>query len=108
VGDNLRIWAERLVGISRGASPAVPRYDEALLAEARVYEDVALQGAIWSLERAAEDWQSAVDEATAAGVVLIHPDRGEQSLLDVIRSNAHDAFHHQWDIQRSIRGATGS
>jgi hypothetical protein len=106
VGDNLRIWAERLVGISRGASPTVTGYDEARLAEARGYEDVALQGAIWSLERAVEDWQSAVDEATAAGVVLIHPDRGEQSLLDVVRSNAHDAFHHQWDIQRSIRGAT--
>lgn len=106
VGDNLRIWAERLVGVSRGASPAVAGYDEARLAEARAYEGVSLPGAIWSLERAAEDWRSAVEEATAAGVVLIHPDRGEQSLLDVVRSNAHDAFHHQWDIQRSIRGAT--
>jgi hypothetical protein len=104
VGDNLRIWAERLVGISRGAAPAVAPYDEALLGEARVYNGVALAGAIWSLERAAEDWQSAVDEATAAGVVLVHPDRGEQNLLDVVRSNAHDAFHHQWDIQRSLRG----
>jgi DinB superfamily len=104
VGDNLRIWAERLVGISRGAAPAVAPYDEALLGEARVYDRVALEGAIWSLERAAADWQSAVDEATAAGVVLIHPDRGEQSLLDVVRSNAHDAFHHQWDIQRSLQG----
>jgi hypothetical protein len=26
----------------------------------------------------------------------------------VVRSNAHDAFHHQWDIQRSIRAGSRS
>lgn len=103
VGDNLRIWAERLVSISRGASPVVAPYDENLLAAARSYENVAVEGAIWSLERAAEDWRLAVDEAAAAAVVLIHPDRGAQPLDDVIRSNAHDAYHHQWDIQRCLR-----
>ena len=108
VGDNLRIWAERLVGISRGAKSGVAAYDEGLLAAARAYEGIAIEGAIWSLERAAEAWRLAVEEAAGAGVVLIHPDRGEQSLVDVIRSNAHDAFHHQWDIQRSLRGGAHS
>jgi hypothetical protein len=26
----------------------------------------------------------------------------------VVRSNAHDAFHHQWDIERSIRAGSRS
>jgi hypothetical protein len=37
--------------------------------------------------------------------VLVHPERGPQLLVDVVRSNAHDAFHHQWDIQRALDGA---
>ena len=102
VGDNLRIWAERLEGVCRGASPLVAPYNESLLAAARSYEGVALQAALWSLERAVGEWQLAVGDAGAAGVTLIHPDRGEQSLVDIVRSNAHDAFHHQWDIQRSL------
>jgi HEAT repeat protein len=40
--------------------------------------------------------------------VLVHPERGLQSLVEVVRSNAHDAFHHQWDIQRALDGATRS
>jgi hypothetical protein len=67
---------------------------------------VALQAALWSLERAVGEWQLAVADAGAAEVTLIHPDRGEQSLVDVIRSNAHDAIHHQWDIQRSLGSTT--
>lgn len=104
VGDNLRIWAERLEGVCRGASPVVPPYDEGLLAVARSYEGVALPAALWSLERAVGEWQLAVADAGAAGagLRLIHPDRGEQTLIDVVRSNAHDAFHHRWDIQRSL------
>jgi uncharacterized damage-inducible protein DinB len=108
VGDNLRIWAERLEGVCRGASPVVAPYDESLLAAARSYAGVALEAALWSFERAAADWQLAVDDARSAGVVLIHPDRGEQSLDDVVRSNAHDAFHHRWDIQRSLRDSARS
>jgi hypothetical protein len=106
VGDNLRIWAERLEGVCRGAPPLVAPYDESLLAAARDYEGVALQAALWSLERAVGEWQRAVADAAAAGIGLIHPDRGEQSLVDVVRSNAHDARHHQWDIQRSLGSIT--
>jgi hypothetical protein len=35
VGDNLRIWAERLAGITAGAATAVAGYDENELATAR-------------------------------------------------------------------------
>jgi len=34
--------------------------------------------------------------------VLVHPERGEQTVLDVVGSNAHDAYHHRWDIERSL------
>lgn len=108
VGDNMRIWAERLAGVCRGASSVVASYDEGLLAVARAYEGIAIEAAMWSLERAVEEWKRAVEEASVTDIVLVHPDRGQQSLVDVVRSNAHDAFHHQWDIQRSIRAGSRS
>ena len=36
-------------------------------------------------------------------VTLVHPERGEQTLIDVVRSNAHDAYHHGWDIKWSLQ-----
>jgi hypothetical protein len=104
VADNLRIWAERLAGLASGDSRPVGRYDQDLLAQARRYDDVALGGALWSLDRAVEDWESAILLAQHAGVTLVHPDRGEQTLLDVVRSNAHDACHHGWDVRLTIEG----
>jgi hypothetical protein len=104
VADNLRIWAERLAGLASGYSRPVGRYDQDLLAQARRYDDVALGGALWSLDRAVEDWERAILLAQHAGVTLVHPDRGEQTLLDVVRSNAHDACHHGWDVRRTIEG----
>ncbi len=105
VVDNLRIWAERLAGAAAGADTKVTPYDNELLATARQYARVAVQGALWSLRRAADDWAIAVREAEAANVVLEHPDRGTLSVLDVVQTNAHDTHHHLWDILRSL-GAT--
>jgi hypothetical protein len=50
-------------------------------------------------------WQHAVGRTVRTGVVLIHPERGPQTLADVVATNAHDAFHHRWDIERSLRVA---
>ena len=61
-----------------------------------------LESALWSLERAVSDWLRAVEIALEESVVFIHPERGEQTVLDVSRSNAHDAYHHEWDTRRSI------
>ena len=105
VSDNLRIWAERLAGVALGDDGAVAPYDQDLLAQARRYQDVSLAGALWSLERAAGDWRHAVDTADQVGITLVHPERGENSLLDVVRTNAHDARHHAWDIERTIAGS---
>jgi hypothetical protein len=102
VADNLRIWAERLAGTVGGAPPEVGGYDENELADARHYELVPLPAATWSLSRAVADWGDVVVRSSRAGTVLVHPERGSLSLADVVRSNAHDASHHQWDIRRTL------
>ena len=43
--DNTRIWSERLIAVARGADRKVVPYDPDLLAEARRYNEVALEGA---------------------------------------------------------------
>ena len=100
--DNTRIWAERLIAVARGADAHVVPYDPDLLAESRHYNDVALQGATWSFRIAVENWLIAVDEADPAGVVMLHSERGAMELSDVVASNAHDAFHHRWDLTRIL------
>src|SRR5665213_4350275 len=95
VADNLRIWAERLAGSTRGVH-AISAYDENLLAVARSYPDVPLVAALWSLGRSAVDYRDAVADATPGRTVLVHPERGEMHLDDVVRANAHASFHHAW------------
>ncbi|HXQ58584.1 MAG TPA: hypothetical protein VN799_00755 [Acidimicrobiales bacterium] len=107
VADNLRIWAERLAALALGATGPVTPYNQDLLAQARRYDELTLVGALWSLDRAGRDWKDAVALAAVAGVSLVHPERGELSVLDVVRSNAHDAFHHGWDIGRTVDATAG-
>jgi hypothetical protein len=100
--DNTRIWAERLIAVARGADAHVIPYDPDLLAESRHYNDVALQGGRWSFRIAVDHWLSAVHEAGLAGVVMMHSERGAMELSDVVASNAHDAYHHRWDLTRIL------
>jgi len=51
---------------------------------------------------AASDWLEAVDLASTKGVVLVHPERGTLTMADVVSGNAHDVFHHGWDISRAV------
>jgi hypothetical protein len=104
VADNLRIWAERLAGSAAGAR-SVGAYDDNLLAAARSYPDVPLSAALWSLERARGDWEVAVAGVAREGIAVVHRERGEMLLEDIARSVAHDAFHHGWDIRRSLEAA---
>jgi hypothetical protein len=102
VTDNLRIWAERLAGAALGGTRDVRGYDADLLARARGYNRMGVEAALWSLGRAVETWLTAVEFATPLNTVLMHSARGEQRVDHIIRNNAHDAFHHAWDIQRSL------
>jgi hypothetical protein len=100
--DNTRIWAERLIAVARGADPHVVPYDPDLLAEARHYNEVVLPGATWSFRIAVANWLAAVGEAGPAGVVMLHSERGAMEFSDLVTSNAHDAFHHRWDLTRIL------
>jgi hypothetical protein len=30
---------------------------------------------------------------------MLHSERGAMELVDVVASNAHDPFHHRWDLE---------
>jgi hypothetical protein len=102
VADNLRVSSERLVAAARGGSSEVQPYDQDLLAVARNYAGVPIEGALWSLERAIDDWAFAIEHAAGERVVLLHPERGRQTVLDVCLNNVHDGMHHRWDIARTL------
>lgn len=102
VVDNLRIWAERLAGVALGATGPVGPYDQDDLAQVRNYSRIPLEAGLWSLTRAVAVWHDAVALATDRQVILEHPERGSLGVTDVVRSIAHDAHHHAWDIQRSV------
>lgn len=103
MADNTSIWAERLIAVARGADAHVTAYDPDLLATARRYNDIALEGSRWSLRLAVDRWLDAVREADDADVVVLHAERGEMQLSNVVASNVHDAHHHLWDLERILR-----
>lgn len=105
VGDNLRLWAERVAGHLAGDDGVVGGYDPDELARARRYEQVRLAAALWSLRRAAEDWVAVMEPALARGLVLTHATRGAQTAADFARNNAHDAHHHLWDVGRCLEAS---
>lgn len=102
VGDNLRSWAERLAGAALYGECEVAGYGRELLGHSRNYDQVSLGGALWSLHHAVRDWHDAVVLAAPRGVVLTHAERGEQAVDDVVRNNAHDAAHHEWELRRTL------
>jgi len=94
---------ERLIAVARGADARVVPYDPDLLAESRRSNEVALEGARWSLRIAVDAWLDAVAEAKLAEVVVLHSERGPMEVSDVVASNAHDAYHHRWDVTRILQ-----
>lgn len=102
VVDNLRIWAERVIAASKGATELIGTYDADMLCVARGYAFVPTQGSLWSLERSCESWVCGIEAASESQLTLRHPQRGLLSLEDVVLSNTHDSYHHAWDIGRSM------
>jgi hypothetical protein len=102
VADNLHIWSQWLAGAAHHGEESVPGYDEVVLGEARLYNLVPVGSALWLLRRATISWDDAVSYALTGRVILQHATRGPISTEDVVRSNAHDAYHHGWDIGRIV------
>jgi hypothetical protein len=105
VGDNLRIWSERVGGAVAGAGPDIDAYDQDLLADARNYDSIPLVTAKRSLRHSVAEYTATLAEASETGVLLVHPERGDLSRSDVLHANAHDALHHLWDIRRILEVA---
>ena len=98
VADVLRIWADRVAAAALGSSDPIVPYDEGRLGHIRGYTNLPLAGALWSLERAAGDWQAAAELAQSAGVTLDHPEQGHLSLNEVRQIIAHEIKHHAADL----------
>lgn len=106
VADNLRMWAERVQAVRLAGQSRVSGYDPDRLADARGYEAIPLAAALWSLSLSASAWVDVLNHALDEHIVLDHATRGRQSAKDIARNNAHDAFHHLWDIRRIIEQQT--
>ena len=102
VGDNLRIWAERMWSSVEAEHVEIDAYDQDELARVRTYESIPLATALWSLSHAAAAWLEAFRAAVRREPTFDHPERGLISLSDLVQSNCHDAVHHEWDIRRSL------
>lgn len=102
VADSLRVWAERVACVALGDVGPVASYDQDRLAEARCYDEVGVRGALWSLDRALDDWRAALQLVADGDFLMLHDELGALSLLDVTRIRAHDVAHHADDIQRIV------
>jgi hypothetical protein len=103
VADNLRIFAERLEGVSAGGSTALAAYDQDELAAARAYDAMSVQAALWSVRDAIRVWAAATRAALARRATTFHPERGELTAAEITRGPAHDAVHHLWDVTRAVQ-----
>lgn len=102
VADNLRQWSERVQAARLGGVSDVAGYDPDELAAARSYSAIPLPAAMWSLGISVEAWVDVMVLAVAEGVELNHVTRGLQRACDIARNNAHDAYHHVWDIRQIV------
>jgi hypothetical protein len=98
VADVLRIWADRVAAAALGSSDPIVPYDEGRLGDIRGYAGLPLAGCLWSLQRAAGDWQAAESLAQSVGVTLDHPEQGRLSLDEVRQIMAHEIEHHAADV----------
>lgn len=102
VADNLRIYAERMWSSLEADQVQIAAYYQDDLASVRGYEHILLETALWSLSHSAKMWSEAFEAAAGRQPVFNHPERGLQTLSDLVQSTCHDAMHHEWDIHRSL------
>ncbi|EFC85061.1 maleylpyruvate isomerase N-terminal domain-containing protein [Parafrankia sp. EUN1f] len=102
MADNLRNWAERVQGARLAGVTDIAGYDQDELARVRRYDRIPLAAARWALGISAPAWVDVMRSALAEGVVVHHATRGEQRAADIVRNNAHDVWHHLWDIDRAL------
>ena len=102
VGDNLRIYAERLWSAVESSPLHIEKYDQDDLASARKYEQIPLDTALWTLSYSADACNEAFEAAAGRDATFIHSERGPQTFSDMVQAAAHEALHHEWDIRRAL------
>ena len=102
VGDNLRIYAERMWSAAETTELRIESYDQDDLASVRKYDHIPLDTALWTLSREAGAWHEAFEAAVARDATFSHPERGLQTFSEMVHAAVHDAIHHEWDIRRSL------
>ena len=102
VADNLRIYAERMWSSLEADQVQIAAYDQDDLASVRGYEYIPLATALWTLSHAVDMWREAFEAMAGREPAFNHPERGLQTLSDLVQSNCHDVLHHEWDIRRSL------
>ncbi len=103
VADNLRVFAERLEGVAAGGSTALAAYDQDELADARHYDEMSVQSALWALRTSTAAWASATRGALTRPIEYLHAERGLLNAAEITRAPAHDAVHHCWDVTRAVQ-----
>lgn len=102
VGDSIRVWSERIATVALGAKGPVAVYNQDLLAVARHYDDISVDAALWSLERAVGDWRAALALVDGEAFTMLHGEMGAMSRHEVVTIRAHDVVHHTYDIERIL------
>jgi hypothetical protein len=101
--DNTRIWAERLAAAALGAPGSVTGYDQDLLASARGYATLQLEGSLWLLARGVGDWHDAEARCGEREIEITHPDMGPLPRSAVRRIVLHELVHHELDVAEILQ-----
>jgi hypothetical protein len=99
--DVLRFGAERFWTLSVDPSFGVPAWDENVMAEHRAYDQLSPFVGLVAMISAAETWRTAALEAPR-DVRTPHPEAGTIDAFDLVQRNAHEVWHHLWDVQRGL------
>ena len=99
--DVLRFGAERFWTLSVDPAFGVPAWDENTMAEHRAYDQLSPFVGLVAMISAAETWRTAALEAPR-DVATPHPEAGSIDAFALVQRNAHEVWHHLWDVQRGL------
>jgi hypothetical protein len=104
--DVLRIGTERLWTAMIDPDAGIPCWDENALAAVRRYSALSPRVGVRALGDAVRSWREAAAQISPQATVE-HAEFGTISAADIIRRNAHEAYHHARDIGDGFSAESG-
>lgn len=101
VSDLVRAWAERLHCLAADPEAAWGAFDPDELARARHYDALPQVSGPWAVARSFDALQQSL-EPLASDTTFTHPEWGMGTVADALRWVAHEAVHHELDVQRGL------